>query len=251
LFEGKRLKVTASLGVAEFGVGETPAKVIRRADEAVYAAKNAGRNNTHWHDGIECQPLTAGNSSTASAKPTPPHASVPSPAQAAATHAPLAPTSADSSMQMPDRVVFAGELRRRVAESHRFGVSLSVMHLRIKDYDRLEATYGQAMASMVLDSVAGFVRSGLRDMDLLAKYDQDEFVVMLPGSSENEAKQVGRRIKASIAACSIPLGAAEIKLDLHIGVSHVQSEDDAEKLITRARRVMQAAATLDRELAEA
>jgi diguanylate cyclase (GGDEF)-like protein len=39
----KRLDVTASLGVA-FGGGDHPESVVRRADEALYAAKEAGRN---------------------------------------------------------------------------------------------------------------------------------------------------------------------------------------------------------------
>jgi diguanylate cyclase (GGDEF)-like protein len=38
------LSVTVSIGVAVRGEGETPAAVIRRADEALYAAKEAGRD---------------------------------------------------------------------------------------------------------------------------------------------------------------------------------------------------------------
>ena len=38
-FEGKTLNVSASIGVAELSTGEDSAKLIRRADDAVYAAK--------------------------------------------------------------------------------------------------------------------------------------------------------------------------------------------------------------------
>jgi diguanylate cyclase (GGDEF)-like protein len=44
-FDGTALQVTASFGVAAFpDSGDSPASVIREADTALYAAKNAGRN---------------------------------------------------------------------------------------------------------------------------------------------------------------------------------------------------------------
>lgn len=36
--------ITISLGVAQYRGGEEPAKLIERADECLYAAKEAGRN---------------------------------------------------------------------------------------------------------------------------------------------------------------------------------------------------------------
>ena len=38
------VKVTASFGVAQMGPSELPKSLIRRADQAMYAAKHAGRN---------------------------------------------------------------------------------------------------------------------------------------------------------------------------------------------------------------
>jgi two-component system cell cycle response regulator len=43
-FQGRRVPVTISLGVAELGQGETSAEVYRRADQRLYASKHAGRN---------------------------------------------------------------------------------------------------------------------------------------------------------------------------------------------------------------
>ena len=44
IFEGKAISVTTSLGLAELRPKETPAQAIERADQALYSAKNTGRN---------------------------------------------------------------------------------------------------------------------------------------------------------------------------------------------------------------
>lgn len=45
-FEGLH-QVTVSIGIAEYRMGETVSSLIGRADEALYGAKNAGRNRVH------------------------------------------------------------------------------------------------------------------------------------------------------------------------------------------------------------
>lgn len=57
------VQVTASLGVAEVTSTEISEGLIRRADEAMYAAKRAGSNRTFIHDGQTC--LSADTSLTA------------------------------------------------------------------------------------------------------------------------------------------------------------------------------------------
>ena len=48
------LRITASIGVNEVKAGETDAALIQRADVALYASKNAGRNCCHYHDDVTC-----------------------------------------------------------------------------------------------------------------------------------------------------------------------------------------------------
>jgi diguanylate cyclase len=224
-FEGKQLSVTASVGVAEIRDDDDDVRLIRRADEAVYASKEAGRNCGHWHDGESCLPLKVSS-------PGEPETEGPKPNAAVASS-----SSANVIGRLPDKNVFSSELRRRISESHRFGVPLSVMYLRVKDHDSLVHTYGEAVGDLVLDSVVTFIQSALRDMDLLATYDASEFVVMLPGSSEAEAKQVARRLRTAITQCELPLGDSQLKLAVDHGVADVRPDDEVQSMIDRAIEV--------------
>jgi len=57
-FEGTDLQVTVSEGLAELRRGECASKTFERADKALYASKEAGRNCVHIHDGQHVHPAT-------------------------------------------------------------------------------------------------------------------------------------------------------------------------------------------------
>jgi len=53
-YGGESLHITVSVGTAQCLRNEPAEGMIRRADEALYAAKQAGRNLAFWHDGHAC-----------------------------------------------------------------------------------------------------------------------------------------------------------------------------------------------------
>lgn len=56
----EQLGITVSGGAATaMGDGETPQAILERADAAMYAAKQAGRNRTFFHDGQKIEPIGA------------------------------------------------------------------------------------------------------------------------------------------------------------------------------------------------
>jgi len=226
-FEGKNLQVTASIGLAEIAGGEQADQIIRRSDDAVYAAKEGGRNCSYWQDGVECLPI---DQDSQQAPPSAQFAKKASPAK----------TSAEATLA--GSAAFTDELSRRVAESHRYGVSLSVMNLQIQDFGEHQANFGEAVGDLLIESVGGYIKSTLREMDLLGNLGSGNFAVMLPGSSENEAKLVGKRIQTAISNCVIPMGKNKLRLEMNLGVSNVDPDDDADSMMDRARDIMERSA---------
>jgi diguanylate cyclase len=227
-FGGNTLRVTASVGMAECMADEEPSQLIRRADESVYASKKGGRNCSHWHDGADFVRINIVKSED------PAH-----------QKAPALPQMAAETVSLPNRAAFAEELQRRIAESHRFGFPLTLLYFRVKDFRKLEHTYGNAIGALLIDSLAAFIQSTLRDMDLLGRLENGELIVMLPGSTDSAAKIVGQRVKTSISLCPIPLGDHQVRLDLDMGVATVQPDEDAAAAMDSARADMEAAAAAE------
>ncbi len=232
-FAGKKLQVTASVGVAEVAPQDDICKLIRRADDCVYAAKAAGRNRSYWHDGGTCHPIQ-NYAQQAGAAPAAEPADAPTPPTT---------TKVKVLQELPDSTAFSSELNRRIAESHRLGCSLSLLQLRVRNYRQLVLEYGDAVGMLFLDTVAQLAVNILRDMDLLAKLNDGNLVAMLPGSSEKEAEIVGSRIQRALTQYKIPLSNINLPLELELGATDIYPGDDAGSMMARARHTVGLPAT--------
>jgi diguanylate cyclase len=218
-FEGKVLKVTASVGLAEISGKEDAKLLLKRSDDALYRSKAAGRNCGHLHLGNEIVPITPGIESVCDSQKNLEKISYP-------------PTELLD--HMPTHGVFNDELRRRVSESHRFGVPLSVMRLEVEDFESISQKYGREAAHKTLDVVAQFISTSLREMDLLARFGDGQFAMMLPGSTLVEAAQIGQRIQAALIGSVLPIGDTQLQLRVNLGVAESDRGDTVETLMRRA-----------------
>jgi diguanylate cyclase len=219
-FEGNAFSVTSSIGVS--GVAKTddePSQLLRRADEALYKSKEAGRNCGHWHTGSETLPVVEAAAPVAAAEQQPNEPPVDS---------------------VANRSTFVEILGLRINESQRFGVPLSVVHLLIDDYSLICEQYGRSVARLMLDSVATFTQSALREMDLLGRLNDGEFVILMPGSTMAEANQVAKRLQASAASCLFPLQQSKSQLRVTLGVAELRPSETAAAVMARAKAVVDA-----------
>lgn len=216
-YEGKTLKVTCSIGMSQFEAGDDVGRLIRRADEALYASKKAGRNCGHWQNAGKCVPLNA---------PIEEQPVVDAPTVTAAP-VDARTTSAATFVQM---------LKRRVTESHRFGIPLSVMYVKIDEYDIISQKYGSGFARQMSDVTEPALNKVLRETDVLGKLELGEFMVMLPGKTQTEASLVMKQMRNAAAACVLPLVDRELRVQLLDGISELKANETAEGLMARARQ---------------
>ncbi len=227
--DGKTLKVTCSVGLSAVAAGDDVTRFIRRADEALYKSKEVGRNCGHWNDGAKCLPISAAVADATDAHET----------------EPLAPT-ASAGARAASRATFIQVLKRRVTESHRFGVPLSVMYLKIEEYDVVGRKYGSAIARQMVDTAAAAMEKALREMDVLAKLEQGELVAMLPGKTQGEAAQIAKRMRTATNHCVLPLMDRELQLRFRHGIAELSANETAQELLGRAKQAVIATTTSHR-----
>lgn len=269
--DGKTLSVTASFGVAQSLQGEDADSILRRADEALYEAKENGRNNVHMHDGNEIKPFGDPNEtetssseetsvkaesdeSTESTEPTVVQESTESTvvresadakSVAQADHSEkLEETDdlTDQPIHIQQRTQFIEVLGCRMDEWRRGGPVPSVLMVKIDNLPALELLHGPAASKIAVEATRKFLQAVTRDMDFAALYDVGEFSILFPGAGKKNTIDVAMRIKDAISRCRIPLGEDVMTFTVSEGVAEAFGDDTSEDLIRRARSAMKAAA---------
>jgi diguanylate cyclase (GGDEF)-like protein len=224
------LKVSVSIGVAQFRSGETIGQTVSRADEALYAAKSGGRNRVvNYGQTIELLMRDQ-------AKPTP--AATP----AAATPAVLELT--DSSQCDPltgllGRRVLRDRLGHAMARAIRNERLVGLMLLNVNKFKDINEALGYEAGDAILVQVAGSVRACLRESDTVVRWGGDEFIVILEDLNQaSDAQQVAEKILDRFA---LPLAAGEREsfVSLSVGIAIFPAPGcDIDTLLKRADTAM-------------
>jgi diguanylate cyclase (GGDEF)-like protein len=113
-------------------------------------------------------------------------------------------------------------LEHQLAESmrNREERPLSVVAIDIRDFAKINKKYGQEAGDRILKLTASNIRGQLRQMDLLSRIHNDEFVIVLPATNETHAVEVIERISKHFDKTAFDAGdGQELKIRLDIGAA--------------------------------
>ncbi|GKX33070.1 MAG: GGDEF domain-containing protein [Rhizobiaceae bacterium MnEN-MB40S] len=90
----------------------------------------------------------------------------------------------------------------------------------VVDLDRFKTindTYGHDTGDSVLVSVATQLKSCVRKSDVVARFGGEEFVILLPETSEEEARQIAERLRETVCAIRVTLDSDALPVTTSIG----------------------------------
>lgn len=160
--------------------------------------------------------------------------------------------SHDSLTRLPNRRLFNDRLGQLMANSKRSGRYGALMFLDLDNFKPINDAHGHHVGDLLLMEVARRLSSCLRDVDTVARFGGDEFVVILrelvadKTESTTQSGVVAEKIRAILAKPYVlkyqQEGAAEIAVEHHctssIGVMLFHNESSAEEIIKRADMAM-------------
>mgnify|MGYP003871795645 CR=1 FL=1 len=251
-YGGKDLHVTVSLGVAEASVDESEAALVTRADTALYASKQNGRNCVHAHDGqgirrIEPvdRELRAATQHETAVEPSPAAPEVPKsvPAEEPSPECEAALRDARHALyELPSRTAFCQHVRARIAEWKRGGPRCSVLLAAIDPpvHDDHRLPPGQRDAA-TLALTQHFVAT-VREMDTLAYYAPGCVALLLPSAGIADAVRIAERLRETFPLTAAASPARPARRTISLAVAEVAEHDDTISLLRRAEMALEAAA---------
>ncbi len=130
---------------------------------------------------------------------------------------------------------FYAQLEDEIQRSERYLHPLSLIFIDIDKFKAINDTFGHMVGDQALLLIAKKMQTSLRSQDTAYRFAGDEFTVILPETTANNAKFVAERIKSEMDRQSLVILDQEItKISLSIGIAEYQRNEKKEQFVHRA-----------------
>lgn len=135
---------------------------------------------------------------------------------------------------------FAMEVaQHEAAVFQRGGRPLAVVIGDVDHFKRINDLHGHAVGDTALRAIARVLREGVREVDHVARWGGEEFLLLLPATEEDEALQVCERLRQGVHALQAQNLAGEaLSVSITLGVALLQRDESIEQALVRADRAM-------------
>jgi diguanylate cyclase (GGDEF)-like protein/PAS domain S-box-containing protein len=147
----------------------------------------------------------------------------------------------DALTDLPNRMMFRDRLDEQLAWVHR-GARLAVLYLDLDHFKTVNDTLGHPVGDELLVTLAGRLRSCVRDTDLIARLGGDEFAVVQTGIEQTaDVTALVARIQEAVRQ-PLDFGGHHVVSDTSIGIAMAPEDgDEADRLLKNADLALYAA----------
>jgi diguanylate cyclase (GGDEF)-like protein len=109
-------------------------------------------------------------------------------------------THVDALTGLANRRRFIEEHEREHGRAMRAWDSYAVVRVDVDGMRTINETYGMPVGDLVLERVGEVLRQGRREYDVVARWENDEFAILLPGADAVAIGAVAQRVLSGLAA---------------------------------------------------
>ena len=130
---------------------------------------------------------------------------------------------------------FYAQLEDEIQRSERYLHPLSLIFIDIDNFKAINDTYGHMVGDQALLLIAKKMQTSLRSQDTAYRFAGDEFTIILPETTSDNAKFVADRIRSEMEKESLVILEQEItKITLSLGIAEYQRNEKKEQFVHRA-----------------
>jgi two-component system, cell cycle response regulator len=132
-------------------------------------------------------------------------------------------------------------LEQEVRRSERYGYPLAVVMLDLDHLKALNDNFGHEEGNRAIVALADHLRRNLRDADFAARFGGDEFVVIMPYQTADDAAVFAERVRQSLSSVRLQLAGdrlSPVQLSISAGVVATRVLDECPTRTTCWRKPM-------------
>jgi diguanylate cyclase (GGDEF)-like protein len=134
---------------------------------------------------------------------------------------------------------FYSQLEKEIERSNRYKQPLALLMLDLDKFKEFNDTYGHIEGDLVLSRLGRVIKRCLRETDSAYRYGGEEFTIMLPMTTSEEAIITAKRIQAEFRKESFtPVSGKEAFVTMSVGLSQYKPKEDMKAFVHRVDRLM-------------
>ncbi|MBK9927123.1 MAG: diguanylate cyclase [Anaerolineales bacterium] len=146
-------------------------------------------------------------------------------------------TETDPKTNLFNHGYFMAQLKHELIRANRYDRPLSVIMADLDLLRNINNTYGHLAGDDVLKGIAGILKETVRQYDVVARFGGEEFAILMPEATMEQAFQRAELIRQAIEShsFSIPTSIEPIKVTMSLGVAAREDfEQTGEEIIHNA-----------------
>ena len=127
----------------------------------------------------------------------------------------------DALTGLANRRLFNYLIDREINRSRRYGRPVSLLMMDIDFFKRINDTWGHPAGDVVLRDLGALVRQSVRKLDVPVRYGGEEFAIILPETTLEEAVNLAERFRIMVERTVFSNGRERLPVTISIGIASI------------------------------
>lgn len=150
----------------------------------------------------------------------------------------------DALTSLLNRRTLMETLDTEIRRSKRYGNPLSIAMMDVDHFKSVNDTFGHPAGDQVLSAIAGIISENIRDIDAAGRYGGEEFIIVMPESTRQQAVILSERLRKNVADYDMELDGRIVTVST--GIAQYCPNESIENFISRADKYLYQAKQMGR-----
>jgi diguanylate cyclase (GGDEF)-like protein len=129
-------------------------------------------------------------------------------------------------------------LEKELWRSRRYGGQISLIMVDVDNLKNINDVYGHRAGDKVIREISRRIKECIRQIDTAARYGGDEFAIILPNTSLNDATVAAQRMVNAVASTPTTWNKEQISLSISVGLGQYDADTNPEDITSRSDQAL-------------
>jgi diguanylate cyclase (GGDEF)-like protein/PAS domain S-box-containing protein len=139
---------------------------------------------------------------------------------------------------IPNHLYMEMYLKNKIDEFQKYNLPFGLIYADVDNFNKIQERFGRFNSAKLIRMIARTLHKNIRYFDVVARWDNEEFLIGLLNIDENRLDIVANKLRLLVAESYINVETGLLNATISMGATLVQRFDTVESLVKRAEQLM-------------